>query len=186
MYKLRQPIPKPEQNTGLKQEMDVLKLQVFALQQKNQSAKEEIKALHEQLARQQTRGNETSQEIKEHRNGQTEQRHVPYVFEVTTDNKSDIVKGSSYFYYIEDDESRGLGSPGRSGYIKNDGPGDITYRMYDKIQDTWSYPAVIKAGESDKFEYSDNIRVNALEVVPNSSGTMYRLRFTAGEYRGTV
>lgn len=107
-------------------------------------------------------------------------RHVPYVFEITAANRATIIKDSVYFYYIEDDESRGLGSPGRSGYIKNDGPGDITYRLYDKIQDTWSYPAVIRAGESDKFDYTDNIRVNTVEIIPDSSGTIYRMRFSSG------
>jgi len=107
-------------------------------------------------------------------------RHVPYIFEVTPDNKASIVKDTSYYYYIEDDESRGLGSPGRTGYIKCDGPGDITYRLYNKQQDTWSYPAIIRAGEGDVFEYGDNIRVNTVELIPNSDGTMYRLRFSPG------
>jgi multidrug efflux pump subunit AcrA (membrane-fusion protein) len=107
-------------------------------------------------------------------------RHVPYVFEITAANRATIIKDSVYYYYVENDESRGLGSPGRSGYIKNDGPGDITYRLYDKVQDTWSYPAVIRAGEADKFEYTDNIRVNTVEIIPDSNGTMFRLRFTAG------
>lgn len=182
MYKLRQSQVESRQEAGLRQEMEVLRLQVFALQQKNQSAKEEIKTLRQQIANgnNSNNNNNARQESARYEQQESRLRHVPYVFEVTTDNKSDIVKDSSYFYYIEDDESRGLGSPGKSGYIKNDGPGDITYRMYDKIQDTWSYPAVIKAGESDKFEYTDNIRVNAIEVIPNSNGTMYRLRFTAG------
>lgn len=107
-------------------------------------------------------------------------RHVPYIFEVTPATKADILKDGIYFHYIEDDESRGLGSPGRSGYIKNDGPGDITYRLYNKQQDTWSYPAIIRAGEADVYEYGDNIRVNTVEIIPNSAGTMYRLRFSAG------
>ena len=107
-------------------------------------------------------------------------RHVPYVFEITQDTKASIVKDTPYYYYIEDDEHRGLGSPGRTGYIKCDGAGDITYRLYNKQQDTWSYPAVIRSGEADVFEYGDNIRVNTIEIIPNSDGTMYRIRFSPG------
>jgi len=107
-------------------------------------------------------------------------RHVPYVFEITAADKSTIIKDSTYYYYIEDDEIRGLGSPGRSGYIKNDGAGDITYRLYNKQQDTWSYPTILRAGEADVFEYGDNIRVNTVEIIPNSNQTIFRLKFSAG------
>ncbi len=107
-------------------------------------------------------------------------RHVPYVFEITPATRTSIIKDTVYYHYIEDDESRGLGSPGRTGYIKNDGAGDITYRLFNKQQDTWSYPAVLRAGEADVFEYGDNIRVNTVEIIPDSNGTMYRLRFSPG------
>ncbi len=107
-------------------------------------------------------------------------RHVPYIFEVTPATRTSIVKDTVYYHYIEDDESRGLGSPGRTGYIKNDGAGDITYRLFDKQQDTWSYPAIIRAGEAEVFDYGDNIRVNTVEIIPDSNRTMYRLRFSPG------
>lgn len=171
-------------DASLKQELELLRLQVYALQQKRISNEKEIKELHDEINRLYKSAPEPGLEGRDRSSRPdvafNKLRRVPYVFEVTNDNKSTIEKDVSYYYYIEDDESRGLGSPGRSGYIKCDGHGDISYRLYDKVEDTWSFPASLKAGESDEFKYTDNVRINTVEIIPNSDETMFRLRFSSG------
>lgn len=164
------------------QETELLKLQVFALQQKKISNETEIKSLRDELSR--LRAATTNVGSSTNVTNPTmpnKLRRVPFVFEITDSNKSEITKDTPQYYYIEDDDSRGLRSPGRSGYIKCDGLGDITYRIYDKIDDTWSFPATLKAGESDEFRLADNIRINTIEIIPNSDETMFRLRFSSGD-----
>uniref|UniRef100_A0A6M3L874 Uncharacterized protein n=1 Tax=viral metagenome TaxID=1070528 RepID=A0A6M3L874_9ZZZZ len=170
-------IPK---STALQQENELLKLQVYALQQKRITNETEIKELHTEINK--LCSNTSSMQIQEsnNRDQNNKLRRVPYVFEITESNKNIIEKNVSQYYYIEDDEGRGLGSPGKSGYIKCDGHGDITYRLYDKVEDTWSFPATLKAGESDEFKFTDNVRINTVEITPNSDETMFRLRFSSG------
>jgi len=106
--------------------------------------------------------------------------HVPYVYEVTESNKNSVVAGSEIYCYVQDDEHRGLGTPGRAGVIKNDGPGNITYRLYDKTKDKWSFPSILRPGEAHQYDYNDNVHVSVVEIIPDSDKTMFRVQFTAG------
>lgn len=106
--------------------------------------------------------------------------HVPYVYEVTESNKDSVTADSEIYCYVQDDEHRGLGTPGRAGVIKNDGPGNITYRLYDKTKDRWSFPSVLRPGEAHQYDFNDNVHVSIVEIVPDSDKTMFRVQFTAG------
>ena len=106
--------------------------------------------------------------------------NLPYVFEVDSDNEDDIEAGSPIFLYVQDDDSRGLRVPGRGGYIKNDGPGNISYRLSNGSRDKWSHPAVIKNGEMDTFDFTDNVQIVIVEITADTNKTWFRVRFTPG------
>jgi len=106
--------------------------------------------------------------------------NLPYVFEVDSDNEDEIEAGSPYHLYVQDDDNRGLRVPGRGGYIKNDGPGNISYRLSNGSRDKWSHPATIKSGEMDTFDYTDNVQVVIVEITADTDKTWFRVRFTPG------
>lgn len=106
--------------------------------------------------------------------------NLPYVFEITSKNEDLIEADEPFFLYIRDDESRGLRVPGRAGYIKNDGPGTISYRLNNGSELGWSYPATLKKGEIDTFDYNDNIQIVIVEITADTDKTRFRTRFTPG------
>lgn len=107
-------------------------------------------------------------------------QNLPFVFEVDSDNENNIEADSPFYLYIQDDDSRGLRVPGRGGYIKNDGPGDISYRLSNGSKNNWSHPATIKNGEIDTFDYTDNIQIVIVEITADTDKTWFRVRFTPG------
>jgi len=109
-----------------------------------------------------------------------EYQNLPFVFEVDSDNEDEIEADEPFYLYIQDDDSRGLRVPGRGGYIKNDGPGDISYRLSNGSKDNWSHPATIKSGEIDTFDYTDNIQIVIVEITADTDKTWFRVRFTPG------
>ena len=106
--------------------------------------------------------------------------NLPYVFEVDADNEEDIEANNPIFLYVQDDDSKGLRVPGRGGYIKNDGPGNISYRLSNGSRDKWSHPATIKNGELDTFDFTDNVQVVIVEITADTDKTWFRVRFTPG------
>lgn len=106
--------------------------------------------------------------------------NLPYVFEITSDNEDDVEADEPTYLYIRDDEHRGLRVPGRNGYIKNDGPGNISYRLNNGLEKGWSHPATIKRGEIDTFDYNDNIQIVIVEITADTNKTRFRTRFTPG------
>lgn len=106
--------------------------------------------------------------------------NLPYVFEVNIDNEEDILAGEPFYLYVQEDDSRGLRVPGRNGYIKNDGPGNIEYRLNNGEKDSWSHPATIMSGEVDTFDISDNIQIVIVEITADTDKTRFRTRFTPG------
>ena len=107
-------------------------------------------------------------------------QNLPFVFEVDSDNEDEIEANEPFYLYIQDDDSRGLRVPGRGGYIKNDGPGDISYRLSNGSKENWSHPATIKSGEIDTFDYNDNIQIVIVEITADTNKTWFRMRFTPG------
>lgn len=112
--------------------------------------------------------------------GERELWNLPYVFEVDSNNEDEIEAGSPFYLDIQDDDSRGLRVPGRGGYIKNDGPGNISYRLSNGSRDKWSHPATIKSGEMDSFDYTDNVQIVVVEITADTDKTWFRVRFTPG------
>lgn len=107
-------------------------------------------------------------------------QNLPFVFEIDSDNEDEIEANEPFFLYIQDDDSRGLRVPGRGGYIKNDGPGDISYRLSSGSKNNWSHPATIKSGEMDTFDFNDNIQIVVVEITADTDKTWFRVRFTPG------
>lgn len=106
--------------------------------------------------------------------------NLPYVFEVNADNEEDILADEPFYLYVQEDDSRGLRVPGRNGYIKNDGPGNIVYRLNNGVKNSWSYPATIMSGEMDTFDIKDNIKIVIVEITADTDKTRFRTRFTPG------
>lgn len=106
--------------------------------------------------------------------------NLPFVFEINAENEEDILADEPYYLYVQEDDSRGLRVPGRNGYIKNDGPGNIEYRLNNGEKDSWSHPATIMSGEVDTFDISDNIKIVTVEITADTDKTRFRTRFTPG------
>jgi len=106
--------------------------------------------------------------------------NLPFVFEVNADNEEDILTNEPYYLYVQEDDSRGLRVPGRNGYIKNDGPGNIEYRLNNGEKDSWSHPATLMSGEVDTFDVSDNIKIVVVEITADTDKTRFRAKFTPG------
>ena len=105
---------------------------------------------------------------------------LPFVFEITASNEDDIVADEPMYLQIRDDANKGLRVPARSGYILNDGPGKISYRLNNGKSKGWSHPATLKVNEFDTFEYTDNIQVVIVEITADTNKTRFRTRFTPG------
>lgn len=105
---------------------------------------------------------------------------LPYVFEITNDNKDEVEADEPIYLYIRDDDSKGLKVPAQNGYIKNDGPGNISYRLNNGSNKGWSHPATLKTGEIDTFDYHDNIQIAIVEITVDTNKTKFRTRFTPG------
>lgn len=104
--------------------------------------------------------------------------NLPFVFEINSDNENNIEADVPYFLYIKDDKSRGLRVPASAGYIKNDGPGKISYRLNSGDSKKWSHPATIMNGEFDVFNGTDNIEIVTIEITADTDKTRFRTRFT--------
>lgn len=101
-------------------------------------------------------------------------RHVPYY------SKKQLVNaGDSKTEYIQMDPAKGLGVVGKSGWIVNDGPGDLTVIIHDGVY--ISDPVDIYAGEGFGIEHADNIWVKEITMTSVTLGTTYRLYLTRGE-----
>lgn len=105
---------------------------------------------------------------------------LPFVFEITADNEDTIEADVPNYLYIRDDDNKGLRVPARSGYILNDGPGKISYRLNNGTSKGWSHPATLNVGQVDTFDYTDNIQIAIVEITANTDKTRFRTRFTPG------
>ena len=105
---------------------------------------------------------------------------LPFVFEITASNENEIEADMPIYLYIRDDDNKGLRVPARSGYILNDGPGKISYRLNNGTSKGWSHPATLNVGQVDTFDYTDNIQIVVVEITADTDKTRFRTRFTPG------
>lgn len=77
---------------------------------------------------------------------------------------------------VKDDPVHGLQLPGGTGYVKNDGPGEITIQSSDD-HDGLSDLSTIKKGEQLVFEKEDDIEICTVHITADASGAAYRARF---------
>ena len=78
--------------------------------------------------------------------------------------------------YVKDDPVHGLQTPGGTGYVVNDGPGDITVQNSDN-SDGVSDISTVEPGEQLLFERDDDVEVCTINIVADAAGAAYRARF---------
>jgi len=100
-------------------------------------------------------------------------RHVPYYSRRTLTNA-----GDSHTEHIMMDPEKGLGVVGRSGWIINEGPGDLTVEIYDGKY--WSDPILIDAGTGMEIEHMDDIWIKEMKLTAVTAGTTYKLSISRG------
>ena len=96
--------------------------------------------------------------------------HLPFIDERT------LAASAEIHLAVQDDQVYGLRTPAGSGYVKNDGPGDITIRTSDNGS-RWSKESVIKRGENYTCEHDDDVWIHSVHIVADASGAAYRSRF---------
>jgi len=101
--------------------------------------------------------------------------HLPFIDERT------LAASEECYLPVQKDPVYGLRVPARSGYVKNDGPGDITIRTSDNGE-RWSKAAVVKRGENFTCEHDDDVWIHSVYIVADASGAAFRSRFAR---RGT-
>lgn len=95
---------------------------------------------------------------------------LPYISEGTLAANKDV------FLNVKDDPVHGLQAPGGTGYIINDGPGEITVQSSDD-QDGMSDVSTIKKDEQLKYEREDDVEICEVHITADASGASYRARF---------
>lgn len=95
---------------------------------------------------------------------------LPFVKEGTLSASKDV------FLEVKDDPVFGLKLPGGTGYVKNDGPGEITVQNSDD-NDGLSDLSTVKAGEQLLYEKEDDIEICTVHIIADASGASYRARF---------
>jgi len=96
--------------------------------------------------------------------------HLPFIDERT------LVARAEVYLAVQKDPVYGLRTPGRSGYIINDGPGDITVRTSDNGE-RWSKAKSVNAGELAQFEHLDDVWIHSVHIVADAVGATYRAKF---------
>lgn len=95
---------------------------------------------------------------------------LPFIGEGSLSASKDV------YLLVKDDPVHGLKAPGGTGYVKNDGPGEITVQTTDD-HDGESDSSTIKAGEQLLFEKEDDIQICVVHITADTSGASYRSRF---------
>ena len=95
---------------------------------------------------------------------------LPYISEAT------LAANVDTYLQVKDDPVHGLQLPGGTGYVKNDGPGEITVQNSDD-HDGLSDLSTVKAGEQLMFEEEDDIEICTVHITADASGAAYRARF---------
>ena len=97
-------------------------------------------------------------------------RHLPFVSEET------LSANSSKELLIRTDNEQGLGVSGKTGYIRNDGPGALTFTIDDGISGS-SLPQTLNNGEYINFRREDNVYFDRV-IISTVAGCSYRAAFT--------
>jgi len=98
----------------------------------------------------------TTQQLEQRK---TNIRHVPYFVRRTLNANSPIQTEEIY-----EDNSKGLRTYGRAGYIYCDGPGSIEVNIYDGKE--WSGWMLLNSGEGINIFYEDNIWIHRIRIKP--------------------
>ena len=83
-------------------------------------------------------------------------KHLPYSVNRT------LNAGEERREQITEDDSIGLGTVGRAGYIYNGGPGTIEIKIFDGTE--WSDWISIIAGDGINIFYEDNVWLHTMRV----------------------
>lgn len=102
-------------------------------------------------------------------------RHLEFVREATL-----AVNGELYLY-IQDDDTWGLKVPADSGYIKNDGPGNITVRNSDDGEH-YTPAKTVKRGEQAIWENDDDVWNHTVHIIADASGAAIRASFARSRW----
>lgn len=103
------------------------------------------------------------------------ERHLSFVSEGT------LVASGEVYLYVQDDETWGLKVPADSGYIINDGPGELYVRNSDDGEH-YTPVTTLKLGDKTRFENDDDEWVHTLHIVADSAGAKYRSRFARSRW----
>jgi len=96
---------------------------------------------------------------------------LPFIDERT------LIANEEIFLYVKSDNVYGLRHPANSGYVLNDGPGDLLVRSMDD-NDKWSRDSTLEPGDQLLWEIGDDVEVSIVRIVADAAGSSYRSRFT--------
>jgi len=96
--------------------------------------------------------------------------HLPFIDERT------LAASAEFYLRVQADPVYGLRTPGRSGYVINGGPGDITIRTSDNGE-RWSKAETVLSGELAQFEHLDDVWIHSVHIVADAVGAAYRAKF---------
>jgi len=96
--------------------------------------------------------------------------HLPFIDERT------LVARELVVLEVQEHPTYGLRTPGRSGYLINDGPGPLSVRTSDNGE-RWSKAETAKSGELVQYEHDDDVWLHSVEVVAGAVGASYRSKF---------
>ena len=103
------------------------------------------------------------------------ERHLPFVDERTLSANEEV------YLYIKSDEVWGLRVPADSGYLINDGPGELEVRVSDDGEH-YTKVQTVKSGEPLWLENDDDIWAHTVHVVADSVGAAYRSAFARSRW----
>jgi hypothetical protein len=103
------------------------------------------------------------------------ERHLEYVNEGTIEASGEV------YLYVQNDENWGLKVPADSGYVKNDGPGELIIRNSDDGEH-YTPEMTVKSGENLTWENDDDVWNHTIHIVADASGASYRSRFARSRW----
>lgn len=96
---------------------------------------------------------------------------LPFIDERT------LIASEEIFLYVKSDSVYGLQMPANSGYVLNDGPGNLLVSNSDD-NDKWSINSTLEPGDQLLWEVGDDVDINVVRIVADAAGAAYRSRFT--------
>lgn len=96
--------------------------------------------------------------------------HLPFI------EKRTLAANGEAVLEVQEHHTYGLRTPGRSGYVINDGPGEIDVRTSDNGE-RWSKAETAKSGELLQYEHLDDVWIHSVEIVADAVGATFRSKF---------